>query len=187
MGEVASEAAETVCRAETTRTPSGTISSVCWAAEPCHTPSIRVALPLTAAASGTLASISSCPARRAPFKLVRVSDWLRNGTLRITVSARATASAFASPANDPSPTAARARSTVSAARAASREPITTGTPARPSRRASPKPRAPEAPTIVTAPGAPERRGELLSADGTAASIRTSGALIVQALGPPMRP
>ena len=38
----------------------------CWAAEPCHTPSMRVALPLTAAASGTVASISSWPGAARP-------------------------------------------------------------------------------------------------------------------------
>ena len=55
---------------------------------------MRVALPLWAAASGTVASISSWPGRSAPFRLVSISDWLRNGTLRITVSAWDTASAF---------------------------------------------------------------------------------------------
>src|SRR5664279_1204857 len=82
-----SEAALTVCRPETTRTPSGAISAACSAAEPCQTPSIRVALPLTAAASGTVASISSLPGVSASLRLVSVSEWLRNGTLRITVSA----------------------------------------------------------------------------------------------------
>ena len=59
--------AEIVCSAETTRTPSGTISAACCAAEPCHTPSMRVALPPTAAASGTVASISSLPGASASF------------------------------------------------------------------------------------------------------------------------
>ncbi len=76
-----SSAALTVWKAETTRTPSGAISCACWAAEPCHTPSVRVALPLTAAASGTVASTSSWPSRSAPLRFVSVSDWLRNGTL----------------------------------------------------------------------------------------------------------
>ena len=46
-----------------------------------------MALPATAAARGTVASINSCPARRPSARLASVSDWLRNGTLRITVSA----------------------------------------------------------------------------------------------------
>ena len=84
-----------MCRAETTRTPSGAISAACSAAEPCHTPSMRVALPLTAAASGTVASISSLPGASASLRLVSVSEWLRKGTLRITiVSAARAASAF---------------------------------------------------------------------------------------------
>ena len=49
---------------------------------------LRVALPDTAAASGTVASTRSCPSRRAPLRFVSVSDWLRNGTHRTTVSAR---------------------------------------------------------------------------------------------------
>src|SRR3954451_5052489 len=80
--EVASDAALTVCSAETTRTPSGAISRACSAAEPCQTPSVRVALPPTAAASGTVASISSWPGASAWARLCSVSAWLRKGTLR---------------------------------------------------------------------------------------------------------
>ncbi len=47
-------------RPTTTRTPSGAISWACCAAEPCQTPSVRVALPLIAAARGAVASISNC-------------------------------------------------------------------------------------------------------------------------------
>ena len=99
-----------MCSAETTRTPSGAISAACCAAEPCHTPSMRVALPLTAAASGTVASISSLPGASASLRLVSVSEWLRNGTLRTTVSALRAASAFSRPVNEPSGTTASARS-----------------------------------------------------------------------------
>ena len=79
-----SDAALTVCSAETTRTPSGTISGACCAAEPCHTPSMRVALPLTAAASGTVASISSWPGRERVLEVRRASrTGCGTGTLRI--------------------------------------------------------------------------------------------------------
>src|SRR4029453_17230478 len=42
-------------------TPSGATSWACGAADPCQTPSVRVALPEIAAASGTVQSTSSCP------------------------------------------------------------------------------------------------------------------------------
>ena len=129
-----SDAALTVCSAETTRTPSGTISRACWAAEPCHTPSIRVALPATAAASGTVASMNSWPSRRRPSRLVRVSDWLRKGTLRMTVAAAPAAPALSWPLNWPlGHQHARTRSTVSR-RGRVAEPIAIGTPVRASRR-----------------------------------------------------
>ena len=66
--------AETVWRAETTVAPSGTISSACWAADPCQTPSERVALPLTAAASGTVQSTRIWPGRMTSRRLLRFSD-----------------------------------------------------------------------------------------------------------------
>ena len=64
--------APTVCRAATTVTPSGTISCACWAAEPCQTPSERVALPLTAAASGTVQSTRIWPGCSASRRLLQV-------------------------------------------------------------------------------------------------------------------
>src|SRR5271166_598695 len=147
-----SEAALTVCRAEITRTPSGAISAACCAAEPCHTPSMRVALPLTAAASGTLASISSVPGESARLRSASVSDWLRKGTLRTTVAAAAAAPALSRPSKLPPGTWPRARSAVSRARAGSREPITIGVPARASLSARPYPSAPEAPITATGSG-----------------------------------
>ena len=66
-------------------TPSGTISCACWAAEPCQTPSVRVALPLTAAAIGTVQSTRSWPSLRASRRLFSVSDWARKGTVRKTI------------------------------------------------------------------------------------------------------
>jgi UDP-N-acetylmuramate dehydrogenase len=80
--------------------------------------------------------------------LVSVSDWLRNGTHRKTTSERSAAGPLAAPSNGPSPSLR----TVSSARPASREPMTTGMPTAPSRRARPKPRAPEPPMIVTGSG-----------------------------------
>ena len=90
-------AADTECSADTTVTPSGTISCACSAAEPCGTPSSRVALPDTAAASGTVASTRICPAVSASLRLVRFSDWARNGTVRNTTGPRVAASAFSAP------------------------------------------------------------------------------------------
>ena len=138
---------------------------------------MRVALPLTAAASGTVASINSCPEESASLRLARVSDWLRKGTLRTTMpsppAARA-ASALSCAVNTPSGTIACARSAVSAARAASREPIAIGTPVRASRSARPKPSAPEAPITATGstfpvPGLCD--GDTGLDDGTAAEYR----------------
>ena len=43
---------------DTTVTPRGAISAACCAADPCQTPSVRVARPPIAAASGTVASTS---------------------------------------------------------------------------------------------------------------------------------
>jgi fluoroacetyl-CoA thioesterase len=83
---------------------------------------------------------------------VSVSDWLRKGTVSTTIGARVAASAFSKPEKSPSGTEARARRTASSARERSREPMTTGTPARPHRSARPKPRAPDAPMMETGGG-----------------------------------
>ena len=72
----ASVAADTECSAETTVTPSGTISCACSAAEPWGTPSSRVALPETAAASGTVASTRIWPGAQ---RLLEVGQVLRLG------------------------------------------------------------------------------------------------------------
>ena len=66
-----------------------------------------MALPLTAAASGTVASISSCPGIERFLRLVSVSDWLRNGHAQdddALVAAARTASAFSCAENEPSGT-----------------------------------------------------------------------------------
>ena len=148
-------AALTVWSAEQTRTPSGTISATCWAAEPCQTPMVRVALPEIAAASGTEASTTSCPGRRCCLRFVRVSDCERNGTERISTRRGSRPSRCRRPSKLAPGTRSAARPAASAARAASREPMTTGTPARPRRTARPKPRAPVPPMMRRAAARPE--------------------------------
>ena len=64
------------------------------AAEPCQTPSIRVALPLTAAASGNGRVDQERPGASASFRLVSVSDWFLKGTLRTTFAVLCTAPAL---------------------------------------------------------------------------------------------
>ena len=118
-----------MCRAETTVTPSGTISCACWAADPCQTPSERVALPLTAAASGTVQSTSSWPGRSDSRRLLRFSDWARNGTVRKTTSARPAASSLTRPSTSALGTRSFSFAAASAARSGEREPITIEAPA----------------------------------------------------------
>ncbi len=95
------------------------------------------------------------------LRLVSVSDCERNGTLRITIPAPCTASAFCRPVNEPSGTRSRACSAASCARPASRDPIVIGNPARPSLTANPKPSAPVPPTMQT--GAVNSTGSLCPA------------------------
>ena len=102
--------------------------------------------------AGPLRRSTICPGRSASRRLCSVSAWLRNGTARMTSSHAAAASAFSAQSNLPAGTAARARTTVSPARWGSREPRTTSPPARASRTARPKPRAPEAPMMETGSG-----------------------------------
>jgi hypothetical protein len=155
--------AATVCNAETTPTPSGTSSAACWAAEPCHTPRVRVAAPPTAAARGTVASMTTWPARRLGRSSRSVSWWLAKGMVSTTTSPAAAASALRAAENSAAGTSRRSRATASSARWASREPMTTGSPAWPSRSARPRPRSPDPPMMLTGPmSAPEymvaRRG-----------------------------
>src|SRR5947209_10463265 len=182
-----SSAALTVWKAETTVTPSGTISWACWAADPCQTPKVRVALPLTAAASGTVASTSSCSFLSTVLRFVSVSDWLRNGTDKITTGPCVTAAAFSRPVHGPVGTSLPARAAASSARRAPREPITIGTPSWPSRSAKPKPNAPVAPTMHTGsgtarecilPSALGRRGFHLEIGGRVKAVALVAALAV---------
>ena len=152
-----------MCSAETTRTPSGTISSACWAAEPCQTPSIRVALPLTAAASGTVASISSWPGRervsqvRERLGLVaegHAQDHDRGGSRRVVVVVRRERRRPGLARGHARRFRRRGRTRASRSRSAP--------PTRASRIARPKPSAPDAP--ITATGS-------VGACGTAAEYR----------------
>ena len=61
-----------------------------------------MALPETAAASGTVASTSSWPGSSTSLRLVRFSDWLRKGTVRNTIGPCLAASAFSMPRASPS-------------------------------------------------------------------------------------
>ena len=107
--------------------------------------------PLTAAASGTVASISSCPARSASLRLVSVSDWLRKGTLRITVAparhGAGVVGARRTSLRERPPLRAR-RSRARGSRRASRSRSGRPVPRR-AATASPKPSAPEAPIMAT--------------------------------------
>jgi hypothetical protein len=106
-------------------------------------------LPDTAAASGTVASTRIWPGWSAVFRFVRFSDCARNGTDSTTIGPRVTASVFTSPSTSADGTRSRSFSALSAAASGRRDPITTGTPAFASRRASPKPSAPVAPMMGT--------------------------------------
>src|SRR5262249_50298462 len=99
-----------------------------------------------------------------------VSAWLRNGTLRITRRAARTAPALSWAPKRPPGTAARARSKGSAARAGSREPVTTGPPPRAPPSRGPQPSPPEAPTHAAGSVA-EGATSSLAEDGTAAEYR----------------
>ena len=106
-----------------------------------------MALPDTAAASGTVQSTSNWPGSSTSRRLVRFSDWLRNGTVRKTTGPFCAASAFSRPSTSASGTASFIFAAASAARSALREPITTAWPARAHRSARPKPRAPVPPMM----------------------------------------
>ena len=146
-------AALTVCSAETTRTPSGDHLGglLGGRALPARRAS-RVALPPTAAASGTVASTRSWPSRSASLRFVRFSDWLRNGTRAGTTSARRAGVGVLEPlagravAGEPArglarPPRRRARRRASRSRSAC--------PRGARRSARPKPSAPVPPMIVT--------------------------------------
>src|SRR5215212_9115943 len=135
---------------------------------------MRVALPLIAAARGTVASTRIWPGCRCSRRLVRFSDCARKGTVRTTIGPRVAASALTAPSIWPSGTLSRALRTASSADSCLREPITTGTPALAQRSASPKPSAPVPPMIGTSS---MRRRRLLgsgSVPGDEVKIREVG-------------
>ena len=93
---------------------------------------MRVARPPTAAASGTVASISSCPGRSASREVAERLAWLRKGTRQDDDLGRADrAGVLAARRRSRRGRAADARAAASSARSASREPMTTGTPGAP--------------------------------------------------------
>ena len=149
-------------------TPSGTISWACCAAEPCQTPSERVALPLTAAAVGTVQSTRICPGSSASRRLFRFSDWARKGTVRKTIGPRRAASSLTSPSASALGAASSSRSTAWVARSALRDPITTGWPDAARRSASPQPSAPVPPMIGMGSG---MAAECISPRGPASAHR----------------
>ena len=147
MSRSARDGAEIVCRPETTVTPSGSISWACSAADPCQTPSERVALPPTAAASGAVQSTRICPGSITSRRLLRFSDWARKGTVRKTICPLRAASAFSRPSTSAPGTRSRIRAAASSARSAERDPITVACPALAQRSAMPAPSAPVPPII----------------------------------------
>src|ERR1035437_10250126 len=103
-----------------------TISAACSAAEPCHTPSTRVGRPSTAAASGTVASISTVPGRNDGFSCFSNSACPANGTVSTTMSDILTAVVLSAPSTLPRcPTFSAICAAVALARSASREPMIT--------------------------------------------------------------
>src|ERR1039458_9826617 len=132
-----------------------TISAACSAAEPCHTPSTRVGRPPTAAANGTVASISTVPGRNNGFSCFSNSACPAKGTVSTTMSDILTAVALSAPSTLPKgPTFSAIRAASALARSASREPMMTDSPARAQRSASPDPSGPVPPTIAIIPGYP---------------------------------
>ena len=138
--------AEVLWNAATTETPWGTSSAACCAAEPCHTPRVRVARPPTLAARGTVVSTTMLPGRIAVLTCFSRAQWPSKGMVRTSRSAAAQAATFSSPEIVAlPPRVARILAAASRARLASRDPMITLSPARAQRSASPKPSAPVPP------------------------------------------
>src|SRR6185369_6781360 len=148
-----STSADVLWNAATTDTPAGTSSAVCCAAEPSQRPRVRVARPPTLAARGTVVSTTMLPSGIASLICLSRALWPSNGMVSTTRSAAAQAALFSSPEIVAwLPTAARIFAAASRARAASRDPMITLSPARAQRRASPKPSAPVPPRTAMTPG-----------------------------------
>src|SRR6267154_1886407 len=145
----ASTSAPRFWNAAATLTPRGKSSFVCSAAEPCQTPSTRVAAPPTVAASGTVVSIAIVPGFHTFFNCLSSGTTPEKGTVKMAISQAAVAEGLSVPSTcAASPMRSRKSLAVSCARPASREPIRTCSPALAIRNASPEPSAPVPPRIA---------------------------------------
>src|SRR5713101_4862106 len=145
----ASSSAPRFCNAAARLTPAGSSSLVCSAAEPCHTPSMRVAAPPIVAARGTVVSITIVPGFHTLFNCLSSATTPEKGTVNTATSHAAAAERLSSPSICAAPPM-RSRKTfaVSCAREASRDPIRMCSPAVAIRNASPEPSAPVPPRIA---------------------------------------
>src|SRR6267143_3346561 len=130
-------------------TPAGKSSCVCSAAEPCQTPSTRVAAPPTVAAKGTVVSSTIVPGFHTLFNCLSSAAAPEKGTVNTATSQAAAAEGLSRPSTCAAlPIRSRKSFAVSCARAASREPIRMCSPAFARRYASPEPSAPVPPRIA---------------------------------------
>jgi len=126
----ASDAAPKFCNAAAKLTPGGNSSFVCSAAEPCQTPSVRVAAPPTVAANGTVVSMTVVPGLHTLFNCFKRTAALEKGTVSTATSHAAAADALSIPSICAAPPIRSHNCfAVSDARAASRDPINTCSPA----------------------------------------------------------
>ena len=135
----ASDSAPRFWNAAARLTLGGKSSFVCSAAEPCQTPSTRVAAPPTVAASGTVVSITIVPGFQMLFSCLSSGTTPEKGTVNTARSHAAAAEGLSSPSiRAPSPMRSRNNLAASCARAASRDPIRMCSPAFAMRNASPE-------------------------------------------------
>src|SRR6267154_6665759 len=73
--------------------PVGSNSAAACAAEPCHTPIMRVGEPPTVAASGTVVSITTVPGFHTPFNCFSNGAWPEKGSVSTAISHWAAAAA----------------------------------------------------------------------------------------------
>src|SRR5579863_6938486 len=133
--------------------PFGTSSEVSCAAEPCQTPSVRVARPPTLAASGTVVSITMLPGRIAGLSCLSRAAWPSKGMVSASRSAAPQAAVFSSPETFAPGVLCLILSAASRARWASREPMITVSPACAQRNARPNPSGPVPPRTAMGRGA----------------------------------
>src|SRR6266851_2905133 len=145
----ASSSAPRFCNAAARLTPAGKSSFVCSAAEPCQTPSTRVAAPPMVAARGTVVSITIVPGFQTLFNCLSSATTPEKGTVNTATSHAAAAERLSSPSICASPPMrSRKNFAVSCARDAARDPIRMCSPAFAIRNASPEPSAPVPPRIA---------------------------------------